>query len=155
MTLFNSHGSDPTEQMLLPPLHRRGNTQDRHAQDCTQWYWDGSFIIPLFTRQRSKMLLLFSTRLQSFILVTRYISSWGAGYTMQLSSVSKMKNGKRYIYLGQQKKRYAENGGFTNKFKGKKPNTVVHQLNKEFWGQVQRKQDAIVRPSTSIHLGTW
>ena len=50
---------------------------------------------------------------------------------MRLSSVSKMKNGQRYIYLGQQKKRYTENRGFTNNFKGKKLNTVVHQLNKE------------------------
>ena len=69
---------------------------------------------------------------------------------MQLSSVSKMKNGQRYIYLGQQKKRYAENGGFTNNFKGKKLNTVVHQLNKELYSQVQRKQDTVVRPSVTI-----
>ena len=130
--------------MLLPPLHRWGNTQDRHIQDCTQWYWEGSFNIPLFTSQRLNMLLLFSTRLWSFILVTGYISSWGAGYTMWSSSVSRMKNGQRYVYLGEQKKRYVENRGFTNKFKGKKLNTVVHQLNKELYGQAQREQDRLL-----------
>lgn len=62
------------------------------------------------------------------------------------------------MYLSWQKKRgnmpeYIENRGFTNNLKGKKLNTVSHQLNKKLYSQVWRKQDSIIKPYMPRHMG--
>ena len=96
------------------------------------------------------MLLLFSTRLLSFILVTGYISS------VIVLCLHDEKRAEVYLLRPAEGKRKCKmhRKQRLHNFKGTKLSTVAHPLNKDVYGQVRRKQDTMVRPSTPRQMGT-